>query len=125
MDVPNPGALPSERQPPMAALLGVVALGGAVGSLARYGLVLAAPHLATTLAINVVGSFLLGALVALRPNRRLSGAFLGSGVLGGFTTFSAFAVQAVDASLPTGIVYVAGTLVVGLGAGQLGLRVRR
>ncbi len=125
MDVLTADALPSGRQPPTAALLAVVAVGGALGSLARYGLVLAAPNLAMTLAVNVVGSFLLGALVALRPQGRWSRPFLGSGVLGGFTTFSAFAVQTLDASLPTGIAYVAISLGFGLGAARLGLQVRR
>ncbi len=125
MDAPTADDLPAVGAPSLPALVAVVAVGGALGSLARYGLVLAAPHLAMTLAINVVGSFLLAALVARRPQGYWSRPFLGSGVLGGFTTFSAFAVQAVDASLPTGIAYVAGTLVFGLGAAQLGLQVRR
>ncbi len=125
VDAPTADDLPRAGASPLPALLVVVAVGGALGSLARYGLVLAAPHLATTLAINVVGSFLLAVLVAVGPKGYWSRPFLGSGVLGGFTTFSAFAVQAVDASLPTGIAYVAGTLVLGLGAAQLGLQVRR
>lgn len=113
---PRPVALP--------ALLLVVAVGGALGSLARYGLVVALPDLWTTLLINVVGAFLLGVLVARRPDGTWSRPFLGTGVLGGFTTFSAFAVQAVEASLPTGIAYVAGTLVLGIAAAELGLRIR-
>ena len=50
-----------------------------------------------TLVINLVGSFLLGILVGrldgARPHLR---AFLGTGVLGGFTTYSAFAVQTIQ-----------------------------
>ena len=101
----------------------LVAVGGVLGSLARFGLVRAFPDLVTTLVINVVGSFALGVLVARRPDGRWSRPFLGTGVLGGFTTFSAFAVQTVDASLSTGIAYVAGTLILGIGAAQVGLRV--
>ncbi len=112
------------RAVPLPALLLVVAVGGALGSLARYGLVVALPDLWTTLSINVMGAFLLGVLVARRPDGTWSRAFLGTGVLGGFTTFSAFAVQAVEASLPTGIAYVAGTLVLGIAAAELGLRFR-
>jgi CrcB protein len=110
---------------PLPALLALVSLGGVLGSLARYGLATAAPGLTTTLAINVAGSFALGLLVARRPDGRWSRPFLGTGVLGGFTTFSTFAVQAVDASLPAGSAYVAGTLALGVGAAALGLRVGR
>jgi CrcB protein len=106
-------------------LLLVVAAGGVLGSLSRYGLGEVRSGLATTLAINVVGAFLLGLLVGLRPHGRWSRPFLGTGVLGGFTTFSTFAVQTVDASAATGIVYAAGTLVLGIGAAALGLRVAR
>lgn len=119
---PDPDA--SAPSAPLALLLLVVAAGGVLGSLARWGLVLALPDLLTTLAINVAGAFLLGVLVARRPDGTWSRPFLGTGVLGGFTTFSAFAVQAVDASLPTGIAYVAGTLVLGIAAADLGLRLR-
>ncbi|MEA2475187.1 MAG: fluoride exporter [Thermoleophilaceae bacterium] len=72
----------------------LVALGGAVGTLARYGLgktvhADALPWL--TVAINIAGSFLLGFLIAVgdwfSPEVRTS---LAIGVLGGFTTFSTF-----------------------------------
>jgi len=81
----------------------MIALGGGLGALARYALGRAwgGDHLAipvTTLTINLLGSLLLGALVVAvtevwhpHPNLR---PFLGTGVLGGFTTFSTFAVQA-------------------------------
>jgi CrcB protein len=100
----------------------LVALGGVVGSLARYGLTDAFPDLATTFAINVAGAFLLGALVTRRPAEHWSRPLLGSGFLGGFTTMSALAVQTVDASLTTATVYLAGTVVVGIGAAAAGLR---
>lgn len=84
-----------------AALLLVIA-GGAVGVAGRAALTLPLeaghPLLipGVTAAVNIVGSFLLGLLVGFlgdrRPALRL---FLGTGVLGGFTTYSAFAVQAV------------------------------
>ncbi len=83
------------------AVLAAVALGGALGSVARY---LAVNGLATwlgrafpygTLTVNVVGSFLMGLALALLVQRGLLGepwrAGLMVGVLGGFTTFSAFA----------------------------------
>lgn len=109
----------------MAVLLLLVALGGALGSLARYWLVEAFPDLVTTFAINVSGSFALAVLVARRPHGRWSRPFLGTGVLGGFTTFSAFAVQTVDASLLTAIAYVTATVALGIAAASLGVRVAR
>lgn len=83
------------------AALAAVAIGGALGSVARY---LAVNGLAAwlgrafpygTLAVNVVGSFLMGVAMSLLVQRGLLGepwrAGLMAGVLGGFTTFSAFA----------------------------------
>jgi CrcB protein len=81
-------------------VLGAIAVGGVLGSEARYGLTVAFPDGAavpwTTLGINVVGCLLMGVLMVavhrwgartplLRP-------FAGVGVLGGFTTFSAYTV---------------------------------
>lgn len=76
-----------------------VASGGALGSLLRWLVETALPAAAggvpwATVLVNVAGSAVLGAVVALlgsgAPLRR---AFLGTGVLGGFTTFSTYAVQ--------------------------------
>lgn len=92
---------------PSPAALAVVALGGAIGASARYGLGLAWPVNAdafpvTTLLINVVGSLLIGALIGYLQRRRDAGRpanallrpFVGTGILGGFTTFSTFSVDA-------------------------------
>jgi len=83
------------------AVLAAVALGGALGSVARH---LAVNGLAAwlgrafpygTLAVNVSGCFLMGLALSLLVQRGLLGepwrAGLMVGVLGGFTTFSAFA----------------------------------
>jgi CrcB protein len=115
---PDPDAAP--RRDLLPVLL--VAVGGVAGSLARYGLSEQWPRLSTTFAINVVGAFLLGALVARRPPQHWSRPLLGTGVLGGFTTFSALAVQTVDASLATGALYLLGTLLAGTAAAAWGLR---
>lgn len=78
----------------------MVALGGAVGSVARYGCTLAAARLvpgfpAGTLAVNVLGSVLIGvAYVALTEPRAGLSPLLVAGFLGGFTTFSAFSLDA-------------------------------
>ena len=84
-------------QPVDPRVLGATVVGGAVGVLAR-GLIIApvvdpAAVPWVTLAINGVGSLLLGVIVGWLDDRRpLARAFLGTGVMGGFTTYSAFAV---------------------------------
>lgn len=81
----------------------IVAIGGAVGSVARYLATLAAAQaLGThfpwgTLAVNIVGSFLMGLVIALGAHKlQLSNELrlgLTTGFLGGFTTFSAFSLD--------------------------------
>ncbi|MGN8553790.1 UNVERIFIED_CONTAM: CrcB family protein [Microbacterium sp. SLM126] len=85
-------------QPVDLRTLGLVVAGGAVGVLARAAVLApvtdpgAVPWV--TLGINAVGSLLLGFVVGLLDGRRPRWrAFLGTGVLGGFTTYSAFAVE--------------------------------
>jgi fluoride exporter len=86
-------------RPPWPRLLLAASLGGALGALLRYLLGELAPDGSgfpwTTFAINVVGSLLLALLPALAMVRqRLAVAVaLGPGVLGGFTTLSAYAEQ--------------------------------
>ena len=79
-----------------------VALGGALGAVARYltGVasvrVLGSAFPWGTLTVNIVGSFLMGVLVViLAQNGNRTAPFLMTGVLGGFTTFSAFSLDAV------------------------------
>jgi CrcB protein len=77
----------------------VIAAGGALGSLARWGTAELLPHTASrfpwsTFAVNVLGSFTLGVLMVfvleVWPPTRYVRPFWGVGVLGGFTTFSTF-----------------------------------
>lgn len=85
-------------------IVAAVGIGGAIGVLARYGIAVAfpvEPHRFpwSTLAINLSGSFLLGValvFIELRPPNRFFRPFLTIGVLGGFTTFSTFAVEVVQ-----------------------------
>ncbi|MFY1697096.1 MULTISPECIES: fluoride efflux transporter FluC [unclassified Solwaraspora] len=79
------------------AVLTAVAVGGAVGAAARYGIALTWPVAADgppwpTLVTNLVGCTLIGVLmrvVTARPRpHRLLRPLLGAGLLGGFTTFS-------------------------------------
>lgn len=87
--------------PPLRLALPAVMLGGAVGAMARHGVDVLVPSAGIpwgTLAINVVGSALLALLPALAAVRRrpVLAVGLGAGVLGGFTTMSAFAEQTRD-----------------------------
>jgi fluoride exporter len=102
-------------------VLALVALGGALGSLLRYALSTAFPDAAggfpwTVFAVNVVGCTLLALLPASAAVRRhhLLPPLLGTGVLGGFTTFSTYGEQsrALAAGGHDGLAaaYVLGTL---------------
>ncbi|CAM3702316.1 fluoride efflux transporter FluC [Nocardioides zeicaulis] len=112
----------------------LVAVGGALGALLRHAVDVLAPAGLfpwPTLAINVVGSFALGALPLLAVVRRSPSvaATLGPGVLGGFTTVSAWAGQtralAADGHAPTAGLYLALTLAAGLGAAAIGQHLAR
>lgn len=85
----------------MFSTLVSVALGGALGASARYVTGLAAARLLGagfpygTLAVNLIGSFVMGlAFVLVAQSGAKSAPFLMTGVLGGFTTFSAFSLDA-------------------------------
>jgi CrcB protein len=99
-----------------------VAVGGALGSLARYGVARAWPASpggfpVPTLTVNLIGSFAIGLLYAWISARGGPGAdsarlFWMTGVLGGFTTYSAFALESSLLGFSTtGVAYVAVTLV--------------
>jgi fluoride exporter len=77
----------------------LVAIGGVLGVLARWGISRPTLHsealLWSTVGINIVGSFFLGLLVAEQWFERDLREGIGVGFLGGFTTFSTFSVQVV------------------------------
>ncbi|MBX2906385.1 MAG: fluoride efflux transporter CrcB [Taibaiella sp.] len=84
-----------------------VGLGGAAGSIARYGVSLAFARLPTntyplsTLSINLIGSLLIGVFFGLfvkgtAPNSQNMLLLLATGLCGGFTTFSAFALENIN-----------------------------
>ena len=120
-----------------------IALGGALGSVGRYYVMGAAERwLASligagfpygTLTVNVAGSFILGALVQGLAASFDAGAvvqrFLFVGLLGGFTTFSAFSADSI-ALLERGeagraMLYIALSVVLSVGGFYLGLRLVR
>jgi fluoride exporter len=112
-----------------------IAVGGALGAMARYGVATAWPHAPgtfpwATFSVNVLGCLLIGALMVVlteivgRPHR-LTRPFLGVGILGGFTTFSTYAVET-DQLLTGGdpqlaLLYLFGTVAAALLAVQVGI----
>lgn len=118
----------------------IVAAGGAVGTLARHGVgeTITSDTLFpyATFVVNLSGSFLLGMLVTLlllrgddSGARRDGRLLLGTGVLGGYTTYSALAVETEQllrlGEVQVGVVYALGTAVLGLVAALAGIATAR
>ena len=106
----------------------LVAAGGAFGSVLRYLISIAAvEYLGTgfpwgTLAVNVIGSGVIGVLGGLGVQGELR-LLLVTGMLGGFTTFSAFSLETgvlAERSLGLAALYVGASLGLGLAAFALG-----
>jgi len=108
-------------------LIVMVAVGGALGAVARYGLggwvqgFVSTSFPLGTLAVNVIGSFLLGLSFYLMESLAVSAetrAMVTIGILGAFTTFSTFSYEAVvlleGGEWTRGGIYVGGSLVLGL-----------
>ncbi|MEE4419252.1 MULTISPECIES: fluoride efflux transporter CrcB [Streptomyces] len=117
--------LPPRQGPVVAA----VALGGGVGAAARYGAALLWPTEPggfpwTTLVVNVVGCAIIGIFMVVITDvwaaHRLVRPFFGTGVLGGFTTFSTYAVDIqrllAQGRTGAGLAYLALTLAAALTA---------
>lgn len=105
------------------AVIAVIAFGGGLGAMARYGMAEWMPTRPGlfpwgTFATNVSGCFAIGVLMVLVTEvwsaHRLARPFLGTGFLGGFTTFSTYAVETRNLLQPgtagTAFVYLAATL---------------
>jgi fluoride exporter len=116
-----------------APVLVVISAGGALGALARWALAAAVPARGSrfpwaTFLTNVSGCLLIGVLMVLVTEvwtgRRLLRPFLGTGVLGGYTTFSTYAVDGVRLVSAgagwTALAYLAATVGTALVAGYAG-----
>ncbi|MGD9986921.1 fluoride efflux transporter CrcB [Pseudonocardia sp.] len=115
-----------------------VALGGAVGAIARWAVGLALPTPAgtfplATFLVNVLGCFLIGVVVVavteLTTAHPLVRPFLATGILGGFTTFSTYSVDAqhlvAAGRIGTAFTYLGATLAAAVVAAWLGLAAAR
>lgn len=111
----------------------LVAVGGAAGSVARYGAYRLWPVAAggwpvATVTVNVLGSFCIGLVYTYVAARGASAdnarVFWMTGVLGGFTTYSAFALETALLGFSwTGVLYVAATVISCLVATLLGMKI--
>jgi fluoride exporter len=135
LDAPAPAGTARPARPLVWV---AIAVGGILGTLARYG-VSRAIHVApgsfpwSTFTVNVTGSFVLGALLTLVierwPPTQYVRPFAAIGFLGSYTTFSTWMVEA-DVLIKDGyagiaIAYLAASLVVGLAAVAAGILVAR
>jgi CrcB protein len=118
----------------------LVALGGAIGAGARHLVNVAALRLfgtgfpIGTLFVNVAGSLVMGLLAGYFALRYTGGGqglrlFLATGILGGFTTFSAFSLDAVAlwerGAVGPAVLYVVGSVVLSIAALLAGLALMR
>lgn len=118
----------------------LIGIGGALGAMLRHGVNIGAGRIFGlnfpygTIIVNVIGSFLMGVLIAYLA-RRLGASnhelrlFLATGFLGGFTTFSAFSLDAVAlyerGDITQAGVYVVMSVLVSIGALFAGLLLMR
>ncbi|MER7762737.1 CrcB family protein [Streptomyces sp. NPDC097619] len=128
---PPPESAPSPRpEPVQGRVLAVVSAGGVLGALSRHAAGQLWPVAPggfpwTTFGVNLLGCAFIGVLMPLvaeggRVSHPLLRPFLGTGVLGGFTTFSAYALEGAEllerGEAGTALAYVGGTLLGALGA---------
>ena len=117
--------------------LSMVALGGAIGALLRYAAVQLATQLhsssfpAGTMLVNIAGSFAIGLLMAryMQADSQAARLFFITGVLGGFTTFSAFSWDALvmlqRGQMGAAFFYIGGSVILSLVAVAIGFQLGR
>ena len=112
-----------------------VAVGGAIGSMFRYGIgqltttLLGTTPVLATFAVNVSGSFLLGIFYTLCNERLVTSielrVLIGVGLIGGYTTFSTFSFETIhlieSGESIKAITNILATLLFGIGAAYLGI----
>ena len=112
----------------------LVGLGGGIGSMLRYAaalLITSKNFIYSTLAVNIIGSFIIGLVLGLSTKNEFFlnnwKLFLATGICGGFTTFSSFSAENIEL-LQTGkytmaLTYIVLSVVSGIVAAWLGFRI--
>ncbi|MBC7676604.1 MAG: fluoride efflux transporter CrcB [Rhodoferax sp.] len=113
----------------MILTLAQVAIGGAIGSVLRHLMVVGIGGPVATVLVNILGSFAIGVLFVVLASRTSLSPLLMTGVLGGFTTFSAFSLDALKLweggqSLQA-LLYVLASVILSLVAVALGAALAR
>jgi CrcB protein len=137
-DDPADALDPSSRKPAAALVVAAVACGGVLGALARYGVAQVLPTLPGrfpwgTFWINVSGSVAIGFVLVLLlvrfPKGRLARPLVATGVIGAYTTFSTYVVDADQLlrahDVATAAEYALGSLFAGLAAVAAGMGAAR
>ena len=112
----------------------LVGIGGALGSILRflcYQLIKLNESFLITLGINIVGSLIIGMVIGYGIKDIEFGnnwkVFLATGICGGFTTFSAFSIENIQliqqGKWLWAIVYIIGSIILGLLAAFIGLKI--
>lgn len=107
----------------------LIAIGGAAGAILRHiaTLVITAPL--ATVVVNIIGCFLMGMAFVLLAGRGYSAPLVMTGLLGGFTTFSAFSLDALRLAeagrIADAVIYVAASVLVSLVAVTCGAALAR
>lgn len=128
---------PARVVPLEARTIALVLLGGVIGAAGREGLSLAMPAAGgipwSVFVVNVVGAALLGCLLTVLVSRRRQTQthrdirlFAGTGVLGGFTTYSSLATDTallLDSRPGTAIAYAVASVLFGVVAAGVGIRI--
>ncbi|GGC06751.1 putative fluoride ion transporter CrcB [Marivita lacus] len=122
----------------MLTTLSLVALGGAIGAALRYMTGVGILRVfgqgdfpVSILAVNIAGSFLMGVFVVAAAHRGLThlSPFVMTGILGGFTTFSAFSLETMTlierGQLGSALLYVVLSVILSVGGLALGLFLAR
>ena len=122
----------------MISTVSLVALGGAIGAACRFLMGVGVMRLAgpsefpvAVLSVNVIGSFLMGVFVVAAAQKGLThlSPFVMTGILGGFTTFSAFSLEAVTlmerGQIAAAGAYVGLSVALSIGGLMLGLWIAR
>ena len=113
----------------MIWILTQVAVGGALGSVLRFVTVSLVGGPVATFAVNVLGSLVMGVLAVTLASRAQLSPLLMTGILGGFTTFSAFSLDALKlyegGQTGHALIYIAGSVLLSLAAVALGAALTR